>query len=251
MQRLVLAASCVAGALAASPALGQDDAAPAESGRKTGLYARGAGGLSAAGDWDQDLTFNPALGGSFPTNCGYPVPPSTVVCSFVVTAVPTSQSLENGSGATWSAAIGYQYARTRTELEYRWARTDIDAAAVNGVPTTFFPNDQLTAQFLFSNVYFDLVNRSRFTPYVGVGVGGARVANQLGERDAAFAYQGRAGVEFRVMPSVSIGAEYVYARTLELSFGPDEFEPTGPDGPRADGSPYISSSVMGTVRWVF
>ncbi len=225
MSRLWLIATIAFAPLAA--------AAEDAPGRATGLYVRGAAGIVFGGTLDQDLSYNPA-----------------VVFAMTPAAM---KSTDLSAGLALSGAIGFQYARTRTELEYRHMESSIDAVAYAGgaAPAVVPRNDDLVAQALMSNVYFDLVNSSRLTPYVGLGVGGARVENELGERDAAFAYQGRAGIDVALGKKLSVGAEYAYFRTLEIDHGPKEFEPAGPAGPRADGDPFVSSSVMGTLRLLF
>ena len=50
---------------------------------------------------------------------------------------------------------------------------------------------------------------------------------------------------------MTIGAEYVYFRTVDVVYGPKEFEPGGPAGPRVDGAPFVSSSAMATIRKSF
>jgi opacity protein-like surface antigen len=219
-----------AAAFAPSVAVAQD-AAP----RPTGVYVRGAAGVAFGETLNQNLAWNPNVA--------------------FVTAPPTSKTTDLGDGLSFSAAIGFQYARTRTELEYRRMETSIDSVAYPAAPPSAFAvvNDDLVAQALMSNVYFDFPNRSALTPYIGLGVGGARVENELGERDAAFAYQGRAGVELALGDRFSVGAEYVYFRTLDVVYGPKdkEFTVSGPVGPRTDGDPFVSSSVMGTIRVLF
>lgn len=204
-----------------------------DQGRATGVYLRGSAGVVFGETLDQDLSYNPAV-----------IPP---------VAPATGKSTDLGDGLSYGGAIGFQYARTRTELEYRRMEASVDAVAYTGgaAPVALPVNDDLVAQALMSNVYFDLVNKSPLTPFIGFGVGGARVENELGERDAAFAYQGRAGVELAIGERFSIGAEYVYFRTLDIKYGPKEFTPAGPAGPATDGDPFVSSSVMGTVRAVF
>lgn len=204
-----------------------------EAGRATGVYLRGSAGMVFGETFDQDLSWNPAV--------------------VFVTPPATSKTTDLGDGLSYGGAIGFQYARTRTELEFRWMEISVDAVAYAGgaAPVGVVVNDDLVAHALMSNVYFDLVNKSPFTPYVGVGVGGVRVENELGERDAAFAYQGRAGVEAALGDRFSIGAEFVYFRTLDVEYGPKDFTPAGAAGPRTDGDPFVSSSVMGTVRIVF
>lgn len=229
MYRFLLTAAFIVAPAAASA---QENASPS---RETGVYLRGAGGIALGGDLDQDLSWNPNFA--------------------FITAPPSAKSTDLGNGLALSAAIGFQYRNTRTELEYRRIENSVDAVAYSAaLPGPVVPvNEDLVADALMSNVYFDFVNASALTPYVGFGVGGARVENELGERDAAFAYQGRAGVEFAMSRNLSLGAEYVYFRTLNIAYGPDEddFTPTGPAGPRTDGDAFVSSSVMGTVRLVF
>ncbi len=218
------------GTIAFAPLAAAAEEAP---GRATGVYVRGGAGIVFGEALNQDLAWNPGV--------------------VFVTAPATAKSTDLGDGLALLAAIGFQYARTRTELEYRRMEASTDSVAFSGgaAPGVSAVSDNLVAQALMSNVYFDLVNSSMLTPYIGVGVGGARVENELGERDAAFAYQGRAGIEIALGGKFSVGAEYVYFRTLDIEYGPKDFTPTGPAGPRTDGDPFVSSSVMGTVRLVF
>jgi opacity protein-like surface antigen len=216
-------------ALAPFAAHAQDDAS-----RPTGVYIRGGVGVVFGETLNQDLAYDPAILAPAP--------------------LANRKGTDLGEGLAISGAIGFQYARTRTELEYRRMRPSIDGVAYMGGPVISpgpVVNDDFEVQALMSNVYFDLVNSSMFTPYVGVGVGGVRVENELGERDAVFAYQGRAGIEAALGKKLSVGAEYVYFRTLDFRYGPKEFDPSNPGGPRTDGDPFVSSSVMGTVRAVF
>jgi opacity protein-like surface antigen len=225
--------------LAATPALAQDDAPLGGAGRDTGLYVRGGAGVGFADSLDQEFSYSPSY--------------------LPVVAPPTAKSTDIGEGLAWSAAIGFQYARTRTELEYRRFELDADEVALQGpFPTTVPDAGEVTAQAIMSNIYFDLVNSSRLTPYVGVGLGGARVENELGQRDSAFAYQARAGVELALSDALSVGVEYSYFRTTEIVYGPKEFDasvpPTStfsPDLERLDGDAFAASSVMASLRWVF
>jgi opacity protein-like surface antigen len=209
-----------------------------ENAASDGVYVRVGGGVSFASDWSQDYTFNP----------------STV---FAV-APPTGQTVANGDGYVIGGAIGFDYADgIRTELEYRYASTSIDTLTINDPtlgPTLATPvNDEINVHFLMSNFYFDWTNDSRFTPFIGGGVGGAFVENETGARDAALAYQGRAGVSLDVGGGFSLDTEYIYLRTSKLSYGPEDedFTAVGPIGPRIDGDRYEASNVMVSIRKQF
>lgn len=95
------------------------------------------------------------------------------------------------------AAIGYRFRkRLRLELETFLRVTDMDESspildpAANDVPFTrsigaeLLRADErigrLTATGVFANFYWDFPNRSRFTPFVGVGLGLARAGMNYG-----------------------------------------------------------------------
>ena len=204
-----------------------------EQAEKDGIYIRLGGGATFVSDWAQDYTYNP--------NTVFVTPP------------PAGQTVSNGSGFLLGGAIGFDYADgIRTELEYRYAVSKIDGAAIDGVPATVLEDD-MRAHFIFSNFFFDLTNASPLTPFIGGGVGGAFVDNENGVRDAALAYQGRAGVSLALSDGFSLDTEYIYVGSNKLVYGPtdEEFTPTGPAGPRIDGERYQSSSVMMTIRKEF
>jgi len=212
-------------------------AAIAQDAVDDGIYVRVAAGAIFGSDLDQDITYNPNL-------------------AFAV-APPSRQMLEIGEGLTAAVALGFDYADgIRTELEYRYAKTDIDSVTVGGgfaPDATTFPTEDLTAHLVMANFYFDFTNDSPFTPFIGGGVGGAFVSNELGDTDAALALQARAGVSYDLGDGVSFSTEFVYLRSNELAYGPndDVFTPAGPFETRIDGDRYKTSSVMLSFRKKF
>lgn len=240
MRHAILYAAALAANAATGAALAQDEAPSDPPSRKTGLYVRGGAGVGFADGFDQDFSYSPSY--------------------LPIVAPPTAKSTDIGEGVAWSAAIGFQYARTRSELEFRRFDLDADEVALTGgaVPSAVSDAGAFTVSALMSNIYFDFVNSSRLTPYIGVGLGGARVENELGRRDAAFAYQGRVGVDLALSQSLSFGVEYSYFRTAEVVYGPKEFDASvppsatfSPEFERLDGDAFAASSVMATVRLVF
>ena len=216
--------------------------AMAQDAPKDGFYVRAGAGVNFVNDLDQEFSYNPSV-------------------VFIVTP-PSGQTVETETGYLASAALGFDYADgIRTELEYRYASTAIGTVTPIGGfdpvdPDPFPPfqsNEDLTAHFVFGNFYFDLRNDGPITPFIGAGVGGAFVDDGSGARDAALAYQGRAGFSLELSDSFLIDAEYVYTRTNTLRYGvdPEDFTPTGPVGPAVDGGNYQSSSVMVSLRKQF
>ncbi|WP_411816967.1 P44/Msp2 family outer membrane protein [Hyphococcus sp. DH-69] len=205
---------------------------------KDGPYVRFGAGINFANDWSQDYSYNPD--------------------ATFVTPPPTGQMVENGEGLVAAFALGFDYADgIRTELEYRYASTKIDGYSVidpvaGPTPTTPV-NDDIVAHLLMSNFYFDYTNQSPLTPFIGGGVGGAFLEDASANRDAALAYQGRAGVAYAIGGGFSADVEYIYLRTNKLVFGVDEddFVAGGPAGPSINGDRYETSSVMLSLRKQF
>jgi len=202
-----------------------------------GVYVRVGAGATFVSDWQQDITYNPNQ-------------------LFIAIPLAQGQTISNSAGFAAVAALGFDYADgIRTELEYRYATSPIDSFVTEGGFRAGLPapvNDDINAHFVFSNFYFDFHNSSRLTPFIGAGVGGAFVENENGDRDAALAYQGRAGVSLAIGGGFSADMEYIYLRTNKLVYGPadEDFTPAGPPV-RIDGDRYQSSSVMLSLRKQF
>ena len=80
-----------------------------------------------------------------------------------------------------------------------------------------------------ANGYYDFLNSSAFTPYIGGGIGGAEVyGHKVGitspfnftfsAHDWEFAYQGIAGVRYNLNPNWDIHLDYRYFATLDPKF---------------------------------
>ncbi len=228
LKRIVAAAVSVS--IFAGAAFAQDEP-------RDGFYLRVGAGANFLNDLEQDVTFSPFL--------VFVSPPSN------------GQTVATETGFVAGAAIGFDYTEgIRTELEYRYMTAGIASVTRTGGfsdPTVIAtPNSDLNAHLLMSNFIYDFHNGSRLTPFIGLGVGGAFVENEFAERDAALAYQGRAGVSLALNGGFSIDAEYIYLRTNDLVYGPedDDFVLNGPTT-RIDEDGLVSSTVMVSLRKQF
>lgn len=186
-------------------------------------------------------------------------PPSLFTCAAIGCA-PNEQTTSFDTGFVGGAAIGFDYADgIRTELEYRYATVGIDEVRLfesgfevgdelGGLPAP--ANDDFNAHLVMANFYFDFNRDGRISPFIGGGVGGAFVENQNTQRDAALAYQGRAGLSFKLSDGFLIDAEYIYTRSQDLDFGATEDDLLDPENisPRIDGDNYVSSTAMISLR---
>ncbi len=93
-----------------------------------------------------------------------------------------------GSGSTGGFMVGYATGRLRFEMEYLNTSLGSDESLVGGTTNTVLqtkssewsveqpPFERIgdyTIRQLFANVYFDFPNKSRWTPFIGAGMGWA------------------------------------------------------------------------------
>jgi len=145
----------------------------------------------------------------------YGPPPGT--SEFTTTELDGAMSLGGG--------IGYQITRHfRTDLtaDY-WFDSDFrgtTAGFCGGVPCTSTDRSSYSALLLMANAYVDLGTYYGFTPYVGAGIGGARIKwdrlrNTIGDDD--FYHDG--GKEWRFAWSLMAGTSYCLTQNLQLDAG--------------------------------
>ncbi|MBI1391215.1 MAG: P44/Msp2 family outer membrane protein [Alphaproteobacteria bacterium] len=234
-----LAGSAVAAALlTAAPAVAQsfDSATAADD---WALYARLGVGWASPNRLDQDLAFDPRTASFF-------TPPNRRVID-----------LEDAASPTFAIGVAYP-AGTRTELEYRFLQPSFDEVTLFGgfgpgvtSPFPVTPSDEFTAHFLMSNAYFEVVRFGPVGAFVGAGVGGGFFADGLGQRDAAFAYQGRTGVTVDLSRRATLQIEYVYLRTRDIVFGPDRLGRGALGGFQALGEPFVMSAADASIQFRF
>ena len=103
------------------------------------------------------------------------------------------------------------------------------------------------------NFYFDFPNRTRFSPYIGAGIGYAYIDSNVTfgaldyetDSNSALAYQAMAGVSTRLGARAKLYAEYRYFSTEDITFSN-----LSPIGTLVEG-PFQAHSVIGGVRFEF
>lgn len=113
-------------------------------------------------------------------------------------------------------ALGYAFAngfRVEGELGYR--RNNVDNGTGNAEAWT-----------LMGNALYDFTTGTAFTPYVGAGIGGARLnfnnvpagSTSIDDADTVLAYQGLAGVTYELETNLKLDLGYRYLTTERPSF---------------------------------
>ena len=149
-----------------------------------------------------------------------------------------------------STAVGFDFSRisninTRIELEYTykhstkfeptsnyeiWTNTHNTTIYQSKKGTKKFSNE-LKSQSLMANGYYDFENKSKFTPYLGGGIGLTRVKNDyinlpfpeynLSKSDNHFTWSTSIGVSYNVVNSVDLDLSYRYVDLGKFKFGKD------------------------------
>jgi len=130
------------------------------------------------------------------------------------------------NGFLVSGFAGYNFGALRAEGEIGYRHHDVKSLSSGGVGLTSPSGDASALSFMANGIY-SFFPQSRFTPYLGAGIGVARLslnsvagsgATIVDSDDTRFAYQGIAGVSYALTPSVSLGLDYRYFATLDPTF---------------------------------
>ncbi len=140
--------------------------------------------------------------------------------------------------------IGYSFGRIRLEGEVNWRRNgagSFDYIAGGNANFPSLPPGSITAAGNIStlafmgNAYYDFRSESQFHPYLGVGIGAARVSFEgvgaegvtvFDDSDVGFAYQAIAGISYTVDTNWSASLDYRYFGTTGAHIA-DKFGGTG------------------------
>ncbi|MGE0095346.1 MAG: outer membrane protein [Alphaproteobacteria bacterium] len=131
------------------------------------------------------------------------------------------------TGYVFLGAGGYRFGngfRAEGELGYR--RSSADTTQVNSGPE-FNTEGSMSALSFMANGYYDFDVGMKIKPYIGGGIGVARVsANDLrfngsqlaDDSDAVFAYQAIGGLGYDLTQNLTAFVEYRYFATLDPTF---------------------------------
>jgi opacity protein-like surface antigen len=132
-------------------------------------------------------------------------------------------SYDNGFGL--EVALGYKFPMFRLEGEVAYYANDVDGYSDrDGSGEADGDVKNLSGMI---NAYFDFDNDSIITPYVGAGLGVAKVdvsdnTFAWDDSDTVYAYQFMGGANFALTQQLSIDAEYRYFGTQDPEFNHDD-----------------------------
>ena len=129
---------------------------------------------------------------------------------------------------------GYNFGRVRFEGELVFRRHEAGALTVQpgsiGFPKlsgSASPKGNITSLALMANALVDILPHNDWTPYLGAGVGGVRIAldqlqvsgvNFVNKSDLQLAYQGIAGVRYQLNENIALNLDYRYFAATDPDF---------------------------------
>ncbi len=244
--------------LAGIPAFAQENASGAYAGLSIGIA-------------NSSVIESTVSGLSHPTRCDVMLYPASVspptgdpACLDNTPVVITANEFEPGTGMVSGLMVGYRTGRLRFEVEYLHRYMGDDTQLIGGGMNTVlrdknsewssdYPPHEWIGDFrahqFFVNAYYDFLNDSRWTPYVGGGAGltvtklsyfaqftrkpeaeylqlefnpdwldvaksaaaGTTSIIDTGVSDTVFGFQGLAGVDYALSERTSVGVTFRWA----------------------------------------
>lgn len=179
----------------------------------------------------------------------------TVVGAIVTPVV--RQDVDMKSGTSYSAVIGYRFT-DEWSLQGEWSHRSnkFDTVKMNGAPLT--QNDvRLKSDALMANAIYTVQGLGAVRPYIGLGVGTARISvdknDTLGSSDDsawALAYQGLVGAEVSLTRQWVAYGQYQYFTTNQPNLKPTTARGTSSNHYTLDSYPASQTLSIG-VRYNF
>ncbi|MPY70932.1 MAG: outer membrane beta-barrel protein [Alphaproteobacteria bacterium] len=129
---------------------------------------------------------------------------------------------ELDTGWTLSGGFGYAYGNgIRTELEL--GIRDNEVSDVSGASAS----GDVRSQSIMGNLYYDFDSRSRWTPYVGAGIGLTRIkaagispvsGTSIRDKDTTFGAQAMAGVAYAMTDRLALTLGYRYFMAPDVTW---------------------------------
>ena len=134
-------------------------------------------------------------------------------------------------GFAGALAAGYDFAGSlRTDVEYLWQKNDLNTLAYENQIGNFPEGDFKTQAFMF-NGFLDAATGSAWTPYVGAGIGWAKLdlntpAVGNSDYDDTFAYQFMGGVGYAMTDQLNLDFQYRFLGTGDASVNSADYSLT-------------------------
>jgi opacity protein-like surface antigen len=132
----------------------------------------------------------------------------------------TTGDLHFGGGFSLDAGIGYDFGAIRTELTYGYTRASLNDVNINNSNYNFSSSGIINKNDVLASLYWDIATGSRFTPYIGGGIGYTNLSTPSvtidGFRSGSanrglFGWQAKVGVSYATTYNTDVYLEGTYA----------------------------------------
>ena len=259
---------------------------------KDGWYMGMDLGVAIAPEMDTASSDN-----DYPTACDQFIDPNAVFSDKCTTGEKWSNQFGGGTGILAGLAVGYRWGNFRAEGEYFHRNTIHEHVSKPTFPGPASLKDEqeisvseeaiddVLSHNFFVNLYYDFTSKSRWTPYLGVGLGVAQVSLDYASRfarssdamdittftgpeadvlnarlantttigrgnlsDTLFGYQAIAGVDYRISEPFTVGLKLRWAGFSEFEDGDEYAQLRGHD---STNSLFRGDSRSARVRYSF
>ena len=135
--------------------------------------------------------------------------------------------LTQNAGFSADGGIGYDFGAIRTELTYGYSAPSVDSIVSRNLSTSFSGGGKVNKNDIMLSAYWDVLPFSRFTPYIGGGVGYSNLSTPSfnvgsyrtsGHNKGLFGWQAKAGVSYALAYNWDLYAEGTYSGTGNPQF---------------------------------
>jgi len=125
-----------------------------------------------------------------------------------------------GGGFSVDGGIGYDFGAIRAELTYGYTRASLNEINVNNSDLNFDASGIVNKNDVMGSLYWDIDTGSRFTPYLGGGIGYTNLSTPSLEAEGyrtnsankgLFGWQGKVGVSYAMSYNTDVYVEGTYS----------------------------------------
>jgi len=152
--------------------------------------------------------------------------PQNVTGNTTILGVGVTGSYALGGGFSGDIGAGYDFGPVRTELTYAYTGASLNSVTASALGTSLsssIRNGSVSTNSVFVSAYVDIPTKSKFTPYIGGGLGytnvgwGAYSASALGitltqqaGSQGVLGYQAKLGVTYQANAKADVFVEGTY-----------------------------------------
>jgi len=131
-------------------------------------------------------------------------------------------TLELNGGFSIDGGIGYDFGAIRTELTYGYSAPSVNNAVSHDLSRTFSAGGKINKNDIMASVYWDVLPFSRFTPYIGGGIGYSNLSTPSfnvgsyysgSNNKGLFGWQAKAGISYAMAYNWDVYAEATFSGT--------------------------------------